>query len=49
MDIPTVACPISTSDLRLLEVLYTEDVILASDNHAVDIYISVKDFVASHN
>ena len=35
--------------LRLLEVLYTEDVILASDNHAVDIYISVKDFVASHN
>ena len=47
VEVPETRCPMSTRDLRCMECLYSKEVILASDSHAVDVYINVKNFVSS--
>lgn len=48
VQVPDIHCLISRESEAYLESVYTQDVILASDSHAVDIYISVRDYVYSH-
>ena len=45
--VPETICPLTPSDVAFMEFMYSKEVILASDNHAVDVYVSVKAFVAS--
>ena len=45
--IPEILCPLTSSDIAYMEFMYSNEVILASDSHAVDVYINVKAFVAS--
>ena len=48
VEIPSILCPVSTEDLQYLRQLYSDDLIIASDSHAVDVYIHVRDYVYSH-
>ena len=45
VEVPDTPVPISLADLAVLERLYTEEVILSSENHAIDIYVNVLSFV----
>ena len=45
VEVPDTPVPISSADLAILEQLYTEEVILSSENHAIDIYVNVLSFV----
>ena len=45
--IPEILCPLTSSDTAYMELMYSNEVILASDSHAVGVYINVKAFIAS--
>lgn len=47
IQIPEIPCPLSTMDVQYLEFTYSNEVILASDSHGVDVYINVKHFIVS--
>ena len=46
--VPDINVPLSDSDLVLLQCRFPEEVILASDYHAVDVYSEVMQFVNEH-
>ena len=45
VQVPDTPLPVSMSDLGILQHLYPEEVILASEYHAIDIYRNVLHFV----
>ena len=48
VDVPETVVPLSVSDLVLLQWQFPDDVILASNHHAVDVYSDVLQFVNEH-
>ena len=42
VEVPETSCPIATNDLQCMECIYSKEVILANDCHAVDVYVNVK-------
>ena len=49
IEIPGIACPITRDVYNTLKLLYTDNIILASDSHAVDVYINVRDYIYAHH
>ena len=45
MDVPETDIPLSDSSLLLIQRQFPDEVILASNNHAVDVYSDVLQFV----
>ena len=48
IEVPNIECPLRQEHADHLRILYTRDVILATDYHAVDVYIAVREYVQSH-
>ena len=48
VDVPDTVVPLSIGGMALLQQQFPDDVILASNHHAVDIYSEVLQFVADH-
>lgn len=46
--VPNITCPISNEDKEYLRQVYTEEIIIASDSHAVDIFMNIRDYVYDH-
>lgn len=48
VEVPIIPSPISNEDKIYLDSVYTREIILASDSHAVDVYIAVREYVYCH-
>ncbi len=45
MEVPDTPCPLDDNALAFLREVFTEEVILSSGYHGVDVYVQVLDYV----